>query len=139
LKLPLAKMTHLQRERVRQMNGARQAIILLAATCSLVLSACAWKPPCPVATITEPWERMNLPINKDAAVCLSTATKFQAAHKADRETVTKMYLDSLEKNGWKMTARDLSATYHFDFERGTESITLEVYDWQKTGVLIKKR
>ena len=132
-------MTHLQRERMRQMNGARQAIILLAATCSLVLSACAWKPPCPVATITEPWERMNLPINKDAAVCLSTATKFQAAHKADRETVTKMYLDSLEKNGWKMTARDLSATYHFDFERGTESITLEVYEWQKTGVLLKKR
>jgi hypothetical protein len=38
-----------------------------------------------------------------------------------------------------MTVRDLSATYHFDFERGTESITLEVYDWQKTGVLIKRR
>jgi len=121
------------------MSGARQTIILLAATCSLVLSACTWKPPCPVATITEPWERMNLPINKDAAVCLSTATKFQAAHKADRETVTKMYLDSLENNGWKMTAQDLSETYHFDFERGPESITLEVYEWQKTGVLLKKR
>ena len=121
------------------MNGARQTIILLAATCSLLLSACTWKPPCPVATITEPWERMNLPINKDAAVCLSTATKFQAAHKADRETVTKMYLGSLKNNGWKMTAQDLSATYHFDFERGTESITLEVYEWQKTGVLLKKR
>jgi len=82
---------------------------------------------------------MKLPISKDAAVCLSTATKFQAAHKADRETVTKMYLESMEKNGWTMTARDLDATYHFDFEKGTERITLEVYEWQKTGVLLKKR
>jgi hypothetical protein len=121
------------------MNGVRQILILLAATFLLLVSACTWKPPCPIATITEPWERMNLPINKDAAICLSTATKFQAAHKADRETVTKMYLDSLLNNGWKLTARDLSATYHFDFERGTESITLEVYEWQKTGVLLKKR
>ena len=82
---------------------------------------------------------MNLPIDKDTAVCFSSPSKFQAAHKADREKVAHLYLDSLEKGGWKLTSKDLGGTYRFDFERGSDQITLEIYDWQKTGVLIKKR
>jgi hypothetical protein len=82
---------------------------------------------------------MNLPVQQEAAVCVSSADKFQAAHKSDREQVTKMYLDALERDGWKMTRKDPGAAYNFDFERSSEHISLEVYDWEKTGVIIRKR
>ncbi len=82
---------------------------------------------------------MNLPVQEDAAVCRSTADQFQAAYKGPREEVSKMYLDALDKDGWKMTKRDMgSDRYYFDFEKGGEKIRLEVYDWKNTGVLIKK-
>jgi len=80
-----------------------------------------------------------LPVQQDAAVCVSAADKFQAAHKGDREEVTKMYLDTLEKGGWRTTRKDLGSTYYFDLEKGNDKITLEIYDWQKTGVIIRKR
>ena len=37
-----------------------------------------------------------------------------------------MYLDALEKGGWKMTRRDLGSTYYLD--RGNDKIILEIYD-----------
>jgi|SRR6266487_5803311 len=113
--------------------------LLTLAVCIVGLVACGWKPPCPPTTITEPWAKMNLPVQRDAAVCVSSPDKFQAAHKAQREEVSKMYLDSLEKSGWKLTRKDLGGTYYFDFEKGNEKITVEIYDWEKTGVIIRKR
>jgi hypothetical protein len=50
-----------------------------------------------------------------------------------------MYLDVLEKGGWKMTRKDLGSTYYFDSDKSSVKITLEIYDWQKTGVIIRKR
>ena len=114
-------------------------LLLVLAACVISLAACGWKPPCPATTITEPWNKMNLPLPQDSAVCTSTADKFQADYKAGREEVTKMYMDALEKGGWKMTRRDLGDMYYFDFDKGSDKITLQIYDWQKTGVLIKKR
>ena len=114
-------------------------LISVLTACVLTLAGCGWKPPCPPTELTEPWSKMNLPVQEDAAVCLSSADKFQAAHKGAREEVSKMYLDALDKGGWKMTRRDLGATYYFDFERGSDKIALEIYDWQKTGVIIRKR
>jgi len=112
---------------------------LALTACVIGLSACGWKAPCPPTTLTAPWDKMNLPVQQDAAVCVSSADKFQAAYKGEREQVTKMYLDALEKGGWRLTRRDPGTTYNFDFERGSEHISLEIYDWQKTGVIIRKR
>ncbi len=81
---------------------------------------------------------MNLPVQEGAAVCVSTSEKFQAAYKADRETVTKAYLAAFDKGGWNITRRDLGTSYYFDFEKGGQKLNLEIYDWQKTGVIIKK-
>ena len=118
----------------------RNLNLLLALTaCVFGLSACGWKAPCGAAPLTAPWDKMNLPVQTDAAVCVSSTDKFQAAHKGTREEVSKMYTDALEKGGWKMTKRDLGAAYNFDFERGSDKISLEIYDWQKTGVIIRKR
>lgn len=67
-----------------------------------------------------------------------TVHAVQAAHKGEREEVTKMYLDAFEKGGWKMTRRDLGSTYYFDFDKGSVKITFKIYDWQKTGVIIRR-
>lgn len=114
-------------------------LLLVLAACVFGLSACGWTPPCPSTAITAPWDKLNLPVQKDAAVCVSAADKFQAAHKGSREEVSKMYLDALDKGGWKVTKKDLGAVYHYDFEKESEKISLEVYDWKNTGVLIKKQ
>jgi len=114
-------------------------LLLVLVSCVVGLSACGWTPPCPSTAITAPWDKMNLPVQNDAAVCVSAADKFQAAHKGSREEVSKAYLDALEKGGWKMTKKDLGDSYHYDFEKGGDKISLEVYDWKNTGVLIKKQ
>ena len=72
-------------------------------------------------------------------MCASTPDKFQAAHKGEREEVSKMYLDALQKGGWDLTRKDLGSTYYLDFEKSNDKITVEIYDWQKTGVIIRKR
>ena len=115
--------------------------LIAAAACFLGLSACGWKPPCPTTPITAPWDKMNLPVQQDAAVCVSSPEKFQAAHKGERAEVSQLYLDAFEKGGWKVTKRDLSApqAYHFDIEKGGDKLSVEIYDWKKTGVIIKKR
>jgi len=113
--------------------------IVAVTACVIGFAACGWKPPCPTTTLTDPWKSMNLPVRQDAAVCVSSPVKFQAAHKGEREEVTKMYMDAFEKGGWKMTRRDLGSTYYYDFDKGSDKITLEIYDWQKTGVIIRKR
>ena len=120
------------------MKSKLKSLSVLVA-CVVCLSACGWTPPCPSTAITAPWDKMNLPVQQDAAVCVSTADKFQAAHKGSREEVSKAYLDALEKGGWKVTKKDLGDSYHYDFEKGADKITLEVYDWKNTGVLIKKQ
>ena len=114
-------------------------LLLSLAFCVLGQAACGWQPPCPQATLTEPWSKMNLPVQEGAAVCVSSPEKFQAAHKGAREEVSKAYVDALEKDGWRMTRKDLGGTYYFDFERGNDQITLEIYDWNKTGAIIRKR
>jgi hypothetical protein len=101
--------------------------------------ACGWKAPCPSTALTAPWNTMNLPVKGDASVCVSAADKFQAAYKAGREQVTKMYLDTFAKEGWALTRKDLGTTYNFDFEKGSDHISLEIYDWDQTGVIVRKR
>ena len=114
-------------------------LLFVFVVCVFSLAACAWKPPCPATTLTDPWKGMNLPLQQDAAVCVSSAEKFQAAYKANREEVSKMYLEALEKGGWRMTKKDLGGIYYFDFEKGNDKIRVEIYDWEKTGVIIRKR
>jgi hypothetical protein len=118
----------------RNLNSLLTLAVLVAG-----LSACGWRPPCSSTALTAPWDKMNLPVQKDAAVCVSSTDKFQAAHKGEREQVTRIYLNALQKEGWRMTRRDPGATYNFDFERGSDHISLEIYDWEKTGVIIRKR
>src|SRR5437588_10809534 len=98
-------------------------LLLVLVSCVVGLSACGWTPPCPSTAITTPWDKMNLPVQKDAAVCVSTADKFQAAHKGSREEVSKMYLDALDKGDWKATKKDVGDTYHLDYENGTKRTT----------------
>src|SRR2546426_2896022 len=114
-------------------------LLLVSTACLIGLAACGWNPPCPTTTLTDPWRSMNLPVQQDAAVCASTPDKFQAAHKGEREEVSKMYLDALQKGGWNLTRKDLGGTYYLDFDKGNDKITVEIYDWQRTGVIIRKR
>lgn len=120
------------------MRNNLKALLVLTA-CLIALSACGWSPPCPPVAITAPWDKLNLPVQENAAVCASAADKFQAAHKGSREEVARMYLDALDKAGWKLTKKEMGDTYHFDFEKGGEKIAVEVYDWKNTGVLIKRQ
>ena len=121
------------------MMKSNMNLLLAVIACAIGLSACGWKPPCGAATLTAPWDKMNLPVQKDAAVCVSTPDKFQAAHKEEKAEVSKMYTDALDQGGWKVTKRDLGAAYNYEFEKGSDKISLEIYDWQKTGVIIRKR
>ena len=72
----------LSRRKNEQVTMKIKLNLSLALTaCVIGLSACGWKAPCPPTTLTAPWDKMNLPVQQDAAVCVSSADKFQAAYK----------------------------------------------------------
>jgi hypothetical protein len=112
---------------------------ICTALIAFCLTACGWKPSVTAVPLTAPWSAMNLPVEKDAVVWGSTPTKFQAVHKAGREEIGAAYILALTKAGWKQTKKDLGSMDFYDFEKGSEKIQLNVYDFENTGVIIDKK
>ena len=106
---------------------------------AISLSACGWKPTVTAVPLTSPWKEMSLPVEKDAVVWGSTPTQFKAVHKAGRAEIGAAYILALTKAGWKQTKKDLGSMDFYDFEKGTEKISLNVYDFENTGVIIDKK
>lgn len=108
---------------------------------SVVLAACGWKPEVTAVPITPPWNAMNLPVKENAIVWGSTAREFKAVHKDDKKTVTKNYTDALKAQGWALGKFDTesSGAYNAEMTKDGETMSLRIYDFNNTGVIIEKK
>jgi Holliday junction resolvase RusA-like endonuclease len=102
------------------------------------ITAC-WNPSVKETAITAPWDKMNLPVKQDARVWASDDKKLKVVHKAAIQDVAKAYLDALEKDGWKKTKQDIGSRYVYEFEKDGQKISLDVYEFENTGVIIEKK
>jgi hypothetical protein len=115
-------------------------VVLGVALLSIGLSACGWKPEVPPVPLTKPWAAMNLPVKENAVVWKSEPNEFRAVHKDDKKTVTKNYTDALKAQGWTVSKFDQNGDrYYVEMSKGTETLNLEFYDFNNTGVLIEKK
>ncbi len=119
----------------------RLSILACAALIAIALSACGWKPSVKAVPITAPWSEMNLPVKDDAIVFSSTAQEFRAVHKDNRKTVLGKYVDALKAQGWTLKNFDdkSESSYTANMSKGADSIEIEIYDFENTGVIIKKK
>ncbi|MEQ1641878.1 MAG: hypothetical protein ABL959_00370 [Pyrinomonadaceae bacterium] len=108
---------------------------------ALTLAACGWKPEVTPVPITAPWAGMNLPVKENAVVWGSTPTEFKAVHKDDKKTVTKNYTEALKAQGWTLGKFDTesSGAYVADMTKTGETISVRIYDFNNTGVIIEKK
>ncbi|HQZ96656.1 MAG TPA: hypothetical protein PLP21_10075 [Pyrinomonadaceae bacterium] len=115
----------------------RSFAILMA----LSISSCGWKPDVTAVPVTAPWDSMNLPIKENAVVWASTPTEFKAVHKDSKVAVVAKYSDALKAAGWKLSSYDDKnpTMYFIEVEKGGEKLSIDVYDFQGTGVIIKKK
>lgn len=112
--------------------------LLMLALAAVTFTAC-WKPSVTAVPLTAPWDKLNLPVKENAVVWKSDPNEFRAVHKQDKRTITKNYTDALKGQGWTLGKFDESGDrYTLDMSKGAEKIVLEVYDFENTGVVIKK-
>ncbi len=105
----------------------------------LLIVNCGWKPEVDAVPLTAPWLAMNLPVKEDAVVWKSEPNEFRAVHKDDKKTVTKNYTDALKTQGWQLGKFDESGDrYYVEMSKDGENLNLEFYDFNNTGVVIKK-
>lgn len=106
---------------------------------AISLAACGWKPEVSAVPITAPWDAMNLPVKSNAVVWKSDPTEFRAVHKDDKRKVMKDYTDILKGQGWELADfKEVGDRFYVDMKKGGEPIQLEFYDFDNTGVVIKK-
>lgn len=111
--------------------------ILLILNC---LAACGWKPEVSAVPLTAPWTTFNLPVKENAVVWKSEPNEFRAVHKDDKKTVTKNYTDTLKAQGWQVSKFDQNGDrYYIEMSKAGETLNLEFYDFNNTGVLIEKK
>jgi hypothetical protein len=117
------------------------SIFISVAAVALFLAACSWNPSVKEVPITAPWDKMNLPIKESARVWGSDDKELKVVHKASRAEVAKSYFDALEKDGWKFTANPVSDENMIinEYEKGGQQIRIDVYDFENTGVIIRKK
>ena len=115
--------------------------VLAVSLLSLCLAACSWKPEVTAVPISAPWSAMNLPVKENAVVWGSTDNEFKAVHKDDKKTVMKNYTDALKTQGWTLGKfdTDSSGAFTAEMEKGAEKLSLRVYDFDNTGVIIEKK
>ena len=116
--------------------------LMLAAVFAFGLAACGWKPSVTAVPLTAPWTTMNLPVKENAVVWESTPTEFKAVHKDDKKTVMGKYTDALKAQGWtldKFDDKSVKDIYYIDMSKGADKVQIEVYDFENTGVIIKKQ
>ncbi len=105
------------------------------------LSACSWKPEVTAVPITAPWSTMNLPVTENAVVWVSTPVQFKAVHKDSKKVILAKYTDALKAAGWKLEKFDdkVADIFWVDMSKGSETIAIEIYDFNGTGVIIDKK
>ena len=107
---------------------------------AVCLMACSWKPEVSAVPLTAPWTTLNLPVKENAVVWKSEPTEFRAVHKEAKRTILKNYTDALKAQGWELEKFDESGDrFLVDMKKGVEQIGLEFYDFNNTGVVIKKK
>ena len=114
---------------------------MLAALFAVGLAACGWKPGVTAVPLTAPWDKMNLPVKENAVVWASTPNEFKAVHKEDKKAILKNYTDALKSGGWtleKFDDKTIPDRYAINMSKGVDKIEIEIYDFENTGVIIKK-
>lgn len=107
---------------------------------SMFTASCGWKPEVSAVPITPPWSELALPVGKDAVVWKSDPNEFRAVHRDDKKTVAKNYTDALKKAGWAVGKFDETGDrWSIDMTKSGETLRLEFYDFDNTGVLIEKK
>ncbi len=120
---------------MKKMIGTNVCIALFA----LLLINCGWKPEVDAVPLTAPWTAMNLPVKENAVVWKSEPNEFRAVHKEDKKTVTKNYTEALKAQGWQLGKFDESGDrYYVEMSKAEEKLNLEFYDFNTTGVVIRK-
>lgn len=115
-------------------------IILAISFLAVLLNACGWRPEVSAVPLTAPWTTLNLPVKENAVVWKSDPNEFRAVHKDDKKTVTKNYTDALKSQGWTLGKFDQNGDrYYIEMSKGAETLNLEFYDFNNTGVLIEKK
>lgn len=110
--------------------------ISLLAVC---LTACGWKPEVSAVPLTAPWTAFNLPVKENAVVWKSDPDEFRAVHKDDKRKVMKDYTDILKVQGWELVDfNEVGDRFYVNMKKGGEPLQLEFYDFDNTGVVIKK-
>jgi hypothetical protein len=111
-------------------------IILL----SMWLAGCAWKPDLAPVPITAPWSELNFPVKENAVVWTSEENRFSAVHKDDKKAVMEAYVETLKAQGWALGKfeTDESGAYNVEVEKAGEKLSLRIYDFDNTGVIIEK-
>ncbi len=113
--------------------------ILAIALLTIGSAACGWKPEVSAVALTAPWTTMNLPVKENAVVWKSDANEFRAVHKDAKRAVLKSYTDALKAQGWELGKFDESGDrFMVDMKKSHEEIHLEFYDFNNTGVVIRK-
>lgn len=119
-------------------------IFLTLMTTALIafnLAACGWKPSVTAVPLTAPWTKMNLLVKENAIVWSITPTEFKAVHKDDKKAVLAKYTDNLKADGWKLEKFDdkTADKYYVEMTKGADGIQIEIYDFENTGVIIRKK
>jgi hypothetical protein len=119
----------------------KNTILIAMIAFAIGLASCGWNPDVTAVAITEPWASMGLPVKENAVVWGSTEKQFKAAHKEDRKAITTKYVEALKAKGWAMDKIDeSSATNTFvEMSKGGEKLSLDIYNFRNTGVIIDKK
>lgn len=111
--------------------------LTITALC-FVLASC-WNPSVKEVPLTGDWQQMELPIQSGARVWSCDDNQLKIVHRAGRKAVSESYIESFENHGWTLTKQNMDGNeYNFRFAKGTVILDVEIYDFEKTGVIIKK-
>ncbi len=127
--------------RVQKEKAMKKTIlnITIISLFAALMISCGWKPEVDAVPITEPWSAMNLPVKENAVVWKSEPKEFRAVHKEDKKTMTKNYTEALKTQGWQLVKFDESGDrYYVEMSKAEEKLNLEFYDFNTTGVVIRK-
>lgn len=114
--------------------------IFMISILSICFAACGWKPEVSAVPLTAPWNALNLPVKENAVVWKSDPAEFRAVHKDDKKLVMKNYTDALKAQGYQPSDfKEVGDRFYVDMTKGAETLGLEFYDFDNTGVLIEKR
>jgi hypothetical protein len=118
----------------------RTILLAVLLPLSLWLAGCAWKPDVAEVPLTEPWLGLNLPVQENAVVWASDELRLKVVHKAGKKSVLEAYLKSLEAQGWSQARfdSDTAERYKVEMTKGGESLKLEFYDFDNTGVILER-